>query len=56
MDYSYLIQQILTYLASLGLLTNNFNGYCPEGYLGANCEIGNYTIDSILFLINYNLC
>ena len=46
------IQQFLTYI--IGFLTivfspqiippNNFNGTCPEGFLGDNCEIGKFNL------------
>ncbi len=50
MDISNFIQQILTYLVgllvSIGLLPpqiiNNNRGNCPNGYLGTNCEIGDF--------------
>ena len=55
MDFSKFFQQILAYLlsflVSIGLLptsiinnNNNNTVSCPDGFTGANCEIGNFNI------------
>jgi hypothetical protein len=62
MDIFAIIEQILTFI--LGLISiifspqinppNKYNGTCFEGFVGENCEIGNYKFIHIQQKMNKN--